>query len=88
MIHFSANEIPTVNRAKVQRNKRIKPQKKSVQFENSKWTVEQDIYLIEHSDLTIADLQTVLHFSEDEIQERKACLGLIRRTKQLRKFNL
>jgi SUMO ligase MMS21 Smc5/6 complex component len=52
----------------------------------SNWTTEQDCYLIEHSLLGIEELQQVLPYTEDEIQERKEILGLIRRSKQLKKW--
>lgn len=67
---------------------KIKHQKKAQQsVQAALWTVEQDIYLIENADLALADLQVQLPYSEEEIQDRKACLGLIRRAKQFRKFD-
>lgn len=74
-----------MNISKVQKRQRQRKTKLTVIVSN--WTVEQDCYLIEHAGLSIEELQLVLPFSEDEIKERKACLGLIRRSKQLRKFN-
>lgn len=53
----------------------------------SSWTTEQDIYLIEHNSLDLALLCEKLPYSADEILERKAVLGLIRREWQLKKLH-
>lgn len=50
------------------------------------WSTEQDCYLIEHAQLESEQLKIVLPFSADEIKKRKEILGLIRRSKQLRKW--
>ena len=56
------------------------------EFPSSAWTTEQDCYLIEHSLAPLSELIEKLPFNEEEIQQRKEILGLIRRSKQLRKF--
>ena len=53
----------------------------------STWTTEQDCYLIEHSLMSNDQLADQLPYSQDEINERKQILGLIRRNRQLRRFN-
>lgn len=50
------------------------------------WTQEQDIYLIEHSHLTIEELCEFLPYSEHEILLRKKRLGLVRRTRQIKRL--
>ena len=52
----------------------------------SNWTTAQDCYLIEHCNLAHEELKQVLPYSDDEIMQRKEILGLIRRSKQLRKW--
>ena len=52
----------------------------------STWTTAEDCYLIEHSGLGLEELQKVLPYTADEIQQRKEILGLIRRSKQLKKW--
>ena len=52
----------------------------------SSWTTAQDCYLIEYHDLGHDALKKVLPYSDDEIMQRKEILGLIRRSKQLRKW--
>ena len=51
------------------------------------WTEEQDIYLIENNHLTIEEIAAKLPYDEDQILMRKKRLGLIRRTKQLRRLD-
>lgn len=51
------------------------------------WTTEQDCYLIEHSLQTNDELAKILPYTADEINERKDILGLIRRNRQLRRFD-
>ena len=52
----------------------------------STWTTEQDIYLIEHNMLDLEILCQNLPYTRDEILERKAVLGLIRREWQLKRL--
>jgi hypothetical protein len=52
----------------------------------STWTTEQDIYLIEHNTLDLEILCQNLPYTRDEILERKAVLGLIRREWQLKRL--
>lgn len=66
----------------------MKRHRKKPEFPTSHWTTEQDCYLIEHSSLTIEELTNDLPYSMDEIHERKEILGLVRRKKQLRKFEI
>lgn len=53
----------------------------------SNWSTEHDCYLIEHSLQSNDELAKVLPYSADEINERKDILGLIRRNRQLRRFD-
>ena len=52
----------------------------------SNWTTAQDCYLIEHQAQSHEQLKAVLPYTDDEIMQRKEVLGLIRRSKQLRKW--
>lgn len=52
----------------------------------AKWSVEQDCYLIEHATQTIAQLQQVLPFDEEQINARKQVLGLIKRQRALQRL--
>lgn len=52
------------------------------------WTQQQDIYLIEHNDCSIEELQQHLPYSLEEIMARRNILGLTTRLRQLKKFNL
>lgn len=53
----------------------------------SKWTIDQDIFLIENNSLPLLDLKIYLPFTEDEIMDRKKRLGLIKRAKQMRRLD-
>ncbi|NHB58562.1 hypothetical protein G9F32_11140 [Acinetobacter sp. 194] len=64
---------------------RKRPYRKPV-IPASSWSTEQDCYLIEHSLMSYEELKQVLPYSHEEIQERKEILGLIRRSKQLKKW--
>ena len=55
---------------------------------SSEWTTEQDIYLIEHSTTSLAELCVRLPFTDTQILERKKRLGLIRRARQMSQFKL
>ncbi|MFW2760319.1 hypothetical protein ACN6Q3_12795, partial [Acinetobacter baumannii] len=50
----------------------------------SRWTTEQDCFLIENNSLSIDELKEHLPFSEDEIRVRRSVLGLVRRDQQMR----
>lgn len=50
------------------------------------WTQEQDIYLIENNHLPLEQLCEQLKFSAEHIQARRKVLGLMTRSKQLRKL--
>lgn len=50
------------------------------------WSTAQDVYFIEHVQHSLAELSIVLAKSEEEIQQRKQVLGLVRRQRQMRKF--
>lgn len=63
-------------------NKRYKRRKVTMLPE---WSTDQDCFLIENSSLPIELLVDSLSFTEDEILERKAFLGLVRRQRQLMK---
>ncbi|ENX41161.1 hypothetical protein [Acinetobacter sp. NIPH 2100] len=56
------------------------------EFIASIWTTEQDCLLIENSLLSIEELTQLLPFSEEEIQVRKAILGLVRRQRQMNRI--
>ncbi|WP_227610752.1 MULTISPECIES: hypothetical protein [unclassified Acinetobacter] len=49
----------------------------------SPWTTEQDIFLIENSDMPNESLALNLPFSLDEIIARKKVLGLMRRQRHM-----
>ena len=53
---------------------------------NCIWSTEQDIYLIEHNQFPIAELEKVLPFNEEEIRNRREILGLVRRDRQMSKI--
>ena len=55
-------------------------------FQNSDWSTEQDIFLIENNHLTIDELVEILPFNSEEIIDRKGILGLIRREMALIKI--
>ena len=59
----------------------------NIQQSNERWSKEQDIYLIENNHLAIEQLIEKLSFDADEIMERRKILGLLTRTRQLRKFS-
>ncbi|MCH4245952.1 acyl-CoA thioesterase [Acinetobacter gerneri] len=63
----------------------MKKSQKKLEFPVTNWTTEQDIFLIEHSSMSIVELTNNLPYSEDEIMARKEVLGLIRRARQMRK---
>ncbi|MFW1850335.1 hypothetical protein ACG9XR_07130 [Acinetobacter guillouiae] len=63
-------------------NKRHKRRKVTMLPE---WSTDQDCFLIENSSLPIELLVDSLSFTEDEILERKALLGLVRRQRQMMK---
>lgn len=65
---------------------RINTKKLSAKLFTAHWSKEQDIFLIEHNQLPIEQLSQQLKFSEEEIIARRKVLGLITRTKQLRKL--
>lgn len=67
----------------------VKPDVKKLlaQVQQTKWTREQDIYLIEHNHLAINELMQKLGFNEEEIMARRKILGLTTRLKQMRKFS-
>ena len=58
-----------------------------IQQSNERWSKEQDIYLIENNHLAIEQLIEKLSFDADKIMERRKILGLLTRTRQLRKFS-
>lgn len=64
----------------------MRRQRKTKVIPSSKWTTEQDIYLIENSALNLSELCKNLPYSEEQITERKEQLGLIRREWQMRRF--
>lgn len=66
---------------------RVNLKKLKIQQSNEKWSKEQDIYLIENNHLAIEQLIEKLSFDADEIMERRKILGLLTRTRQLRKFS-
>ena len=53
-------------------------------LQNSSWSTEQDIFLIENNQLSIDELVKILPFNGEEIVDRKSVLGLIRREISLR----
>lgn len=63
-------------------NRRHKQKKVAMLAE---WSTDQDCFLIENSSLPIELLVDSLSFTEDEILERKALLGLVRRQRQMMK---
>lgn len=63
----------------------MKRPRKKIEYPDSKWTVEQDSFLIENSSLSNDDLIKNLPYSDEEIRERKELLGLIRRQRQMRR---
>jgi hypothetical protein len=63
----------------------MKKSRKKVEFPVSKWTTDQDCYLIENSTLPIEVLVDHLPFSDEEIHQRKEILGLVRRQRQMMK---
>lgn len=60
--------------------------KKHVLETDTTWTQEQDIYLIEHSHLSLEELCKLLPYSDHEILLRKKRLGLVRRTRQMNRL--
>lgn len=56
-------------------------------FQNSDWSTEQDIFLIENNHLSLDELVEILPFNGEEIVDRKSVLGLIRREISLRKLH-
>ena len=71
----------------VEQMNRVNLKKLKIQQSNEKWSKEQDIYLIENNHLAIEQLIEKLSFDADEIMERRKILGLLTRTRQLRKFS-
>ena len=55
-------------------------------IEMEPWTTAQDVYLIEHADLTIEQLQQQLPYTQDQIIQRKQALGLVRRQRQMCRY--
>ncbi|WOE40034.1 acyl-CoA thioesterase [Acinetobacter chinensis] len=55
-------------------------------LQNTEWSTEQDIFLIENNHLTIDELVEILPFNSEEIIDRKGILGLIRREMALIKI--
>lgn len=53
---------------------------------SSTWSTAEDIILIENSSLNVDDLTKILPYSSEQIFERKAILGLLRREKYLKGF--
>ncbi len=51
------------------------------------WTQQQDIFLIEHNEWSITELQQHLPYSEEEIMARRKILGLVTRIKQLKRLS-
>lgn len=66
---------------------RVNIKKLKIQLSNEKWSKEQDIFLIENNHLEIEQLIEKLSFNADEIMERRKILGLLTRTRQLRKLS-
>ncbi len=66
---------------------RVNIKKLKIQQSNERWSKEQDIYLIENNHLAIEQLIEKLSFDADKIMERRKILGLLTRTRQLRKFS-
>ena len=66
---------------------RVNIKKLKIQQSNERWSKEQAIYLIEYNHLAIEQLIEKLSFDADEIMERRKILGLLTRTRQLRKFS-
>lgn len=64
----------------------MKRSRKKPEYLLTKWTTDQDCFLIENSELPIEELMNHLSFDEEEIQSRKEILGLGRRQRQMRKF--
>lgn len=52
----------------------------------AQWSVEQDCYLIEHASQSMAQLQKILPFNEEEINARKKVLGLMKRQRALQRL--
>lgn len=63
----------------------MKRSRKKSGFPVINWTTDQDCYLIEHGSMSIDELSNNLPYSEAEIMARKDMLGLIRRSRQMRK---
>jgi len=63
----------------------VKNRSKSLNSTNLLWTTEQDVFLIENDSMAIIDLREFLPFSEEEILNRKKILGLLKRSKQMKK---
>ena len=70
-------------------NNMVRPDAKKLlaQVQQAKWNREQDIYLIEHNHLPLAELMQQLCFNEEEIMARRKLLGLTTRLKQMRKLS-
>mgnify|MGYP006998918936 FL=1 len=66
---------------------RLNIKKLKIQQSNERCSKEQYIYLIENNHLAIEQLIEKLSFDADEIMERRKILGLLTRTRQLRKFS-
>ncbi|NUF16774.1 hypothetical protein [Acinetobacter lactucae] len=60
---------------------------KQTQTTTSNWTTEQDCFLIENNSLSVYELIKHLPFSEEEIRVRRSVLGLVRRDKQMKRYN-
>jgi hypothetical protein len=55
-------------------------------IKQTSWPVMHDILLIENNDLEISALLLLLPYTEQEIQDRRQVLGLIRRIRQLNRI--
>ena len=67
---------------------RINLKQLKIQQSNERWSKEQDIFLIENNELPLDQLVEKLNFDADEIMDRRKILGLVTRSKQLRKFKM
>ena len=64
----------------------MKRSRKKPEYLLTKWTTDQDCFLIENSELPIDELIKHLGFDEEEILSRKEILGLTRRQRKMRKY--
>ena len=65
---------------------RISNKKQRLLVSTQHWTQQQDIFLIEHNEWPITELQQHLPYSEEEIMARRKILGLVTRIKQLKRL--